>query len=104
MRATSRRNVNFFSRVDVGKDGTLNFVPDHSPAGSVVELRAEMNVLAILNTCQHPLDQNPVYAPRAVHVWIGASRPRQTTIYAGCRAGEQPRIHFDRKVLPLGAP
>ena len=75
MRATSRRNVNFFSRVDVGKDGTLNFVPDHSPAGSVVELRAEMNVLAILNTCQHPLDQNPVYAPRAVHVSIRRVAP-----------------------------
>ena len=31
-------NVNFFSRVDVGNDGSRQFVPDHSQAGSVVEL------------------------------------------------------------------
>jgi uncharacterized protein YcgI (DUF1989 family) len=35
-----------------------------------VELRAEMNVLFILNTCQHPLDPNPKYDPKPVHLWI----------------------------------
>ena len=35
-----------------------------------VELRAEMNVLAILNTCQHPLDPNPNYDPKPVHLSI----------------------------------
>ena len=63
-------NVNFFSRVDVGEDGGMSFHPGNSQAGSYVELRAEMNVLTLLNTCQHPLDPNPKYEPRPVQVSI----------------------------------
>jgi urea carboxylase-associated protein 2 len=58
--------VNFFSRVVVNEAGAMTFVPGHSQAGDAVELRAEMNVLVILNTCQHPLDPNPRYEPRPV--------------------------------------
>jgi urea carboxylase-associated protein 2 len=63
-------NVNFFSRVDVGDDGAMSFHAGNSIAGSYVELRAEMNVLTILNTCQHPLDPSGAYAPKAVQVSI----------------------------------
>lgn len=63
-------NVNFFSRVDVDPDGRMSFVPGNSKPGDYVELRAEMNVLAILHTCQHPLDPNPKYQPKPVHVAI----------------------------------
>lgn len=63
-------NVNFFSRVDVAEDGSMSFTPGNSKAGSRVELRAEMNVLAILNTCQHPLDPHPKYEPKPVQVSI----------------------------------
>jgi uncharacterized protein len=63
-------NVNLFSKVQVAVDGTMEFVPDNSPAGSHVDLRAEMNVLAIVNTCQHPLDPNPRYEPKPVHLSI----------------------------------
>ncbi|HLZ41076.1 MAG TPA: urea amidolyase associated protein UAAP1 [Candidatus Sulfotelmatobacter sp.] len=63
-------NVNFFSRVDVDSDGRMSFVPGNSKPGGYVELRAEMNVLAILHTCQHPLDPNPKYQPKPVHVAI----------------------------------
>jgi urea carboxylase-associated protein 2 len=59
-------NVNFFSRVDVDAEGHMSFHADNSPPGAFVELRAEMNVLVILNTCQHPLDPNPSYAPKPV--------------------------------------
>ena len=31
---------------------------------SIAQARAEMNVLVMLNTCQHPLDPNPAYQPR----------------------------------------
>ena len=58
--------VNFFSKVVVDESGGMQFVPGHSKAGGFVELRAEMNVLVILNTCQHPLDPNPAYEPRPV--------------------------------------
>jgi len=49
-------NVNFFSKVEVREDGSMHFVEGHSKACSAVELRAEMNTLVILNTCQHPMD------------------------------------------------
>ena len=62
--------VNFFSRVVVSESGVMTFVPDHSQAGDAVELRAEMNVLVILNTCQHPLDPNPRYEPKPVSLSV----------------------------------
>jgi urea carboxylase-associated protein 2 len=59
-------NVNFFSKVSVGEDGGMHFQPGNSGPDAFVELRAEMNVLTIVNTCQHPLDPNPKYEPKAV--------------------------------------
>ena len=63
-------NLNLFSRVNVAEDGSMGFVAGNSKAGDSVELRAEMNVLVILNTCQHPLDPNPKYQPKPVQVAI----------------------------------
>lgn len=63
-------NINFFSKVSVEEGGAMTYAPQHSPPGSAVELRAEMNVLLILNSCPHPLDPNPHYAPRPVHLSI----------------------------------
>ena len=73
-------NVNFFSRVDVADDGAMTFHEGNSQAGAFVELRAEMNVLTILNTCQHPLDPAPKYRPEAG---------------AACRSGASPRRRPD---------
>jgi urea carboxylase-associated protein 2 len=58
--------VNFFSRVDVADGGFMTFAPANSRPGAFVELRAEMNVLIILNTCPHPLDPGPEYRPKPV--------------------------------------
>ncbi|MEZ5357000.1 MAG: urea carboxylase-associated family protein [Bryobacteraceae bacterium] len=62
--------INFFSKVVVGDDGGMTFHRGNSSAGSFVELRAEMNVLVILNTCPHPMDTNPVWSPKPVHLQI----------------------------------
>jgi urea carboxylase-associated protein 2 len=62
--------INFFSKVVVDDQGNMRFIAEHSRDGRYVDLRAEMNVLAILNTCQHPLDPNPKYEPRAVQLSI----------------------------------
>jgi uncharacterized protein YcgI (DUF1989 family) len=51
-------NINFFSRVDVANDGGMSYHEGNSKAGSFIELRAEMNVLTILNTFPHPLSEN----------------------------------------------
>lgn len=62
--------VNFFSKVAVDANGDMQFEKKHSSAGSYVELRSEMNVLTILNTCPHPLDPDPHYAPKPVELSI----------------------------------
>lgn len=54
-------NVNFLSKVEVGEDGGMHFVAGHAKSGDAVELRAEMNTLVILNTCQHPMDTHGMY-------------------------------------------
>ena len=38
------------------------------PAGDHVELRFELPTLVVLNTCQHPLDPDSQYHPRAVRL------------------------------------
>lgn len=63
-------NVNFFSKLQVEEDGSIVFVENHAPAGSIVELRAEMNTLVILNTCQHPMDTQKTYAQKPVKLTI----------------------------------
>jgi urea carboxylase-associated protein 2 len=63
-------NINYFSKVTVGDDGALSFRAGHSTAGSFVEIRAEMNVLVILNSCPHPLDPNPKYEPKTVDLLV----------------------------------
>jgi urea carboxylase-associated protein 2 len=68
-------NVNFFSRVDVDAEGKTKFHPANSKAGDSMDLRAEMNVLVILNTCQHPLDPNPKYAPKPIQLSICETPP-----------------------------
>jgi len=69
--------VNFFSRVTVDHDGSLRYVPDNSRAGGYVELRAEMNVLVLLNTCPHPMAGGD-YAPKQVELSIHqVPAPRQ---------------------------
>ena len=62
--------VNFFSKVVVNETGNMQYVSNHSPAGSYIELRAEMNVLVLLNTSPHPLDDSPVYAPKPVELSV----------------------------------
>jgi len=68
-------NVNFFSKVVVESDGSMHFVPGNSKTGDHVDLRAEMDMLVILDTNQHPLDPNPKYEPKPVKFYISKSAP-----------------------------
>jgi uncharacterized protein len=63
-------NLNLFSKVEVHDDGSMHFIPSNACEGSWVELRAEMNTLVILNTCQHPMDPDPTYQSKAVELEI----------------------------------
>jgi uncharacterized protein len=68
-------NVNFFSKVVVGNDGSMGFVHGEGRSGDTVTLRAEMNLLVVLDTGQHPLDPNPEYAPKPVKFSIREAAP-----------------------------
>jgi urea carboxylase-associated protein 2 len=69
--------INFFSRVSASNDGALEFQVGHCRAGQHVELRFEMHTLVVLATCQHPLDPQPRYRPRAVQLsaWLTGPAP-----------------------------
>jgi uncharacterized protein len=67
--------VNFFSKVVVDAAGDMRYASGHSQPGAAVELRAEMHVLVVLNTCQHPLDPNADYEPRPVRVAVHTAAP-----------------------------
>jgi len=68
-------NVNFFSRLDVDDEGRMHFHAGNSKPGDSVDLRAEMDVLIVLNTCLHPLDPNPAYAPKPVTLTVLKTPP-----------------------------
>jgi uncharacterized protein YcgI (DUF1989 family) len=71
-------NVNLFSRVDVDADGHMQFHVENSKAGGSVDLRAEMDVLIVLNTFQHPLDPQSDYAPKPVLLTLLKTPPPTT--------------------------
>ncbi len=68
-------NVNFFSKVVVGNDGSTTFKTDHARPGACVDVRAEMNTLVVLNTCVHPLAPGGTYDPKPVELIVWTSPP-----------------------------
>jgi uncharacterized protein len=68
-------NLNLFSKVTADADGKLRFHPGHSRPGSFVDLRAEMNVLAVLNTCPHPLNPEREYPRKRVKAIVWRADP-----------------------------
>jgi urea carboxylase-associated protein 2 len=68
-------NLNFFSKVVADESGVLSFVPGNSKPDDFVELRFEMDTLVVLNTCQHPLDPDPIYQHRLVNLEVHSGKP-----------------------------
>jgi urea carboxylase-associated protein 1 len=69
-------NINFFMNVPVTPDGKLTFEDGVSAPGKYVEMRAEMDVLAVISNC--PQLNNPcnAYNPTPIEVLIwGAQGP-----------------------------
>lgn len=68
-------NVNFFMSVPVLPDGSAGVADGVSPPGSVVELRAERDVLAVLSNC--PQMHNPCngYKPTPIQATIYRTPP-----------------------------
>jgi len=68
-------NLNLFSKAVPDESGRLSWVEGASAPGSCIELRFEMNALVVLTACQHPLDPNPVYAPKPVGIAVFEAPP-----------------------------
>jgi len=67
--------LNLFSKVVVEEGGHLHFAEGHSPSGSTVSLRFEMDCLLFLSTAPHRLDPKPAYAPADVLLECALSLP-----------------------------
>ena len=63
-------NINLFSKVEVAEDGSMRFIEHHAKTGDYVVLRAELNTLIVLNSCQHPMDPDPVYTSKSVKLTV----------------------------------
>jgi urea carboxylase-associated protein 2 len=68
-------NVNWFSRVTVGAEGSLAFGTAASAPGSTVALRFEMDTLVLLHTCPHPLDPGPIFPRHPVRLQLRRAEP-----------------------------
>jgi uncharacterized protein YcgI (DUF1989 family) len=63
-------NINFFLHAPVTPDGELSFAEGVSDPGSFVEMRAEMDVIALLSVCPQINNACNAYNPTPVRVMI----------------------------------
>lgn len=100
-------NINLFSRVAAGEDGALAFVADHSPPGSSVDLRAELNCLVIMTSAPHPLSDATSYPTGDVELSVrwtgpaGADDPCRRSCPENGRGFENTEAWFAQ---PAGGP
>jgi len=92
-------NVNFFSRLSVDAEGRMSFVPGNSRPGAFIDLRAEMDVVVVLNTCPHPLDPSPVYAPGRVRATVWRGDAPGADDYCRLFRPENERAFFNSEIL-----
>jgi len=69
-------NLNFFMNVPVEADGGMALAEGFSAPGDFVELRAEMDVLAVVSNC--PQTRNPVNAYNPTPIQIVVWRPSES--------------------------
>jgi len=67
--------INLFSKVTVDKDGSLRLHPGSSQPGSRVVLRADADLLVLLNTAPHPLDRDRTWDPKPVEIAVHTVGP-----------------------------
>jgi urea carboxylase-associated protein 2 len=91
--------INFFSKVVVADDGTMKFSGGNPSVNDFVDLRFEMHTLVAVSSCQHPLDPDPVYKPRAAHLiaWRSGPASRNDTCRNLCE--ENQRGFYNTEVL-----
>jgi urea carboxylase-associated protein 2 len=94
-------NVNWFSKVAVGDDGSMQFASGHSPAGAQVELRFEMETLVLFHTCPHPLDPAPGYPRRPIRYQLFTTPPAADDDYCRTFRPENGRGFENNRIYHL---
>ncbi len=84
-------NVNFFSKVALGEDGSLEFVGGHSQPGAKVTVRFELDTLLVLTSTPHPLDPAPDWSARAVRLVLERVDVASATDRVRCACPENER-------------
>lgn len=95
-------NLNWFSKVGIGDDGTMHFDPDGSFAGASIELRFEMDTLVLLHTCPHPLNPATEYPRKPVG--YGILKGDEASANDACRlsAPENDRGFRNNELFRMG--
>lgn len=94
-------NVNWFSKVAVADDGSMEFVPGHSAPGAHVDLRFEMETLVLFHTCPHPLDPTPGYPRRPVRYQLFTAAPAADDDYCRTFRPENGRGFENNRIYHL---
>lgn len=92
-------NVNLFTKIIVGDEGRLQFIPGHPPGASVT-LRAEVATLVVLSNTPHPLDPSSTYAPPAVEMRITTVAPPPADDTCRTSRPENGRAFIRTEMLP----
>jgi uncharacterized protein YcgI (DUF1989 family) len=82
--------ITFFAGVKTNKHGKLEWIENASKPGAYVDLRAEMNVLAVFSNCPHPLDPSPTYLAEPVEAVLWRSPPPTKDDY--CRTATEEAV------------
>ncbi len=83
-------NLNLFTRIAVEPNGNLGWAEKTAKPGDFIDLRAEMNVLAVLSNCPHPLDPSSTYDPKPIRA-IAWNSPAPTADDL-CRTGNSEAV------------
>ena len=94
-------NVNFFSKVTPDNIGNLSFVADHSKVGDTVDIRFDMNVLLVLSTAPHPLDNKTNYQPATVKLstWYVGAASEEDVCRSSCEQNQRGFVNTERYYL-----
>jgi urea carboxylase-associated protein 1 len=69
-------NVNFFMDIPISQDGRIEIKPAPSRAGDFVDLRAEMDSLAVISNCPQTLNPANGRGPTPIRVIIFSKPPK----------------------------
>lgn len=92
-------NVNFFSKVTVDDAGLLQFDATHGQAGRWLDLRFDMDVLAVFSAAPHALDPRPDYAPSDVNLTAWRRGPADADDFCRNACPENQRGFYRTELL-----